>query len=251
MAAYRSVGRDVHFYDISRPIEILGRLMLTPSITEKTFLFALGILIVSGDPYHVYHRGHDTLLTPTNNAQGRISITDEWYITRTLSQTVSGRDEAFQERVRERDGKCVIIGIVNPDRLVALNDWSSYHAAHIFPVSAEELFIRNNFCRWITNREADDTGIAINPDENYRIIRFRDDIFNVGRRLLDPVCRTPGNVSSVSDELLRWHFRAGEPVFETDFPPGSDMVGEICSGPDAIKRVEAELFSRLGGLSFA
>ena len=41
-------------------------------------------------------------------------------------------------------------------------------------------------------------------------------------------------------QLLRWHFRqavltnmkgAGEPVFEHDFPPGSDIVGEILCGP--------------------
>lgn len=43
-----------------------------------------------------------------------------------------------------------------------------------------------------------------------------------------------------SGHLLRWHFRqavlinmkgAGEPIFENDFPPGSDMVGSIISGP--------------------
>jgi hypothetical protein len=42
------------------------------------------------------------------------------------------------------------------------------------------------------------------------------------------------------DELLRWGFRqavlanmkgAGEPVFEHDFPPGSDIVGDILHGP--------------------
>ena len=56
------------------------------------------------------------------------------------------------------------------------------------------------------------------------------------------------------DELLRWHFRqavltnmrgAGEPVFEHDFPPGSDMVGSILKGPKATERMEFELFSRL------
>ena len=56
------------------------------------------------------------------------------------------------------------------------------------------------------------------------------------------------------DELLRWHFRqtvlanmrgAGEPVFEFDFPPGSDIVGEILSGPKAAERMEFELFNRL------
>jgi len=57
------------------------------------------------------------------------------------------------------------------------------------------------------------------------------------------------------DELLRWHFRqavlinmrgAGEPVFEHDFPPGSDIVGAILRGPKAAERMESELFSRLG-----
>jgi hypothetical protein len=56
-----------------------------------------------------------------------------------------------------------------------------------------------------------------------------------------------------SDELLRWHFRqavfanmrgAGEPIFETDFPPGSDALGEMCRGPKAAERMEFELFSR-------
>jgi hypothetical protein len=56
------------------------------------------------------------------------------------------------------------------------------------------------------------------------------------------------------DELLRWHFRqavltnmrgAGEPVFEHDFPPGSDMMGDILRGPRAVERMEFELFGRL------
>ncbi|KAK9359494.1 hypothetical protein V1504DRAFT_205067 [Lipomyces starkeyi] len=40
---------------------------------------------------------------------------------------------------------------------------------------------------------------------------------------------------------------AGEPSFETDFPPGTDMMGKILSGPAAAKQMEAELSSRLGG----
>ena len=56
------------------------------------------------------------------------------------------------------------------------------------------------------------------------------------------------------DELLRWHFRqavlanmrgAGEPKFEHDFPPGSDIIGDILSGPKAAERMEFELFNRL------
>ena len=38
---------------------------------------------------------------------------------------------------------------------------------------------------------------------------------------------------------------AGEPVFECDFPPGSDIMGEIISGPMAAERMEFELFSRM------
>ena len=37
----------------------------------------------------------------------------------------------------------------------------------------------------------------------------------------------------------------GEPEFEHDFPPGSDMVGVVLSGPKAAERMEFELFSRL------
>jgi hypothetical protein len=56
------------------------------------------------------------------------------------------------------------------------------------------------------------------------------------------------------DALLRWHFRqavfthmkgAGEPIFEHDFPPGSDIIGHILRGPRAADRMEFELFGRL------
>jgi len=63
--------------------------------------------------------------------------------------------------------------------------------------------------------------------------------------------------TSIKDQLLRWHFwqavlknmkGAGEPVFEHDFPPGSDIVGSILEGPKAAKRMEFELFSRFAGM---
>lgn len=38
---------------------------------------------------------------------------------------------------------------------------------------------------------------------------------------------------------------AGEPSFEHDFPPGSDIIGSILEGPEAAKRMEFELFNRL------
>jgi len=38
---------------------------------------------------------------------------------------------------------------------------------------------------------------------------------------------------------------AGELIFECDFPPSSDMIGGIISGPGAGELMEFELFGRL------
>ena len=74
---------------------------------------------------------------------------------------------------------------------------------------------------------------ANNTQDNYKITSFVPDDWSVDGRVLDPVCRNPTDPHSVSDELLRWHFRqavlanmrgAGEPVFEHDFPHGTDML---------------------------
>lgn len=73
-------------------------------------------------------------------------------------------------------------------------------------------------------------------------------------KTLDPVCRNQADPLHVPDQLLRWHYRqsvlanvrgAGEPVFEHDFPPGTDMVGEILAGPYGKERFEIELQNRL------
>jgi len=88
--------------------------------------------------------------------------------------------------------------------------------------------------------------------DNYKIVCFSTDSKCIaGRRLDQQFLEDPRRPV---DQLLRWHFRqavlanmrgAGEPVFEFDFPPGSDMMGEIMSGPRAGDRMEFELFSRL------
>ena len=69
----------------------------------------------------------------------------------------------------------------------------------------------------------------------------------ISQEFLDDPKRPP-------DELLRWHFRqailvnmkgAGEPIFEQDFPPGSDIMKDIRNGPKAVERMEYEISSRL------
>ena len=88
--------------------------------------------------------------------------------------------------------------------------------------------------------------------DNYKIVCFGPDGEGIaGNHLDQQFLQDPHRPV---DQLLRWHFRqavfanmrgAGEPIFEVDFPPGSDMMGEIMSGPKAAERMEFELFSRL------
>ncbi|KAK9327123.1 HNH endonuclease-domain-containing protein [Lipomyces starkeyi] len=288
----RSLRRDIHFYDASKPDRPLGGLRLNRSTTAKNFLFMLNIVIVADCPYSVTLRGSGVTLTPTDeplrpgdydlkadSPVGLISVTDEPCILRIWSHTLSSRESRFRNLVRERDGKCDITGLVNTD--ADIGDWTTFEAAHIFPVSHRDYFRNQGFSRWITNRTGEqDIGInscqngllmqsnvhqlfdsfkfSINPDDDYKIVNFDSDLLGLDGRVLDPVCRDPNDERSVRDELLRWHFRqavlanmrsAGEPVLEFDFPPGTDMVGEILSGPEAAKRMEAELFSRLHQIS--
>lgn len=92
--------------------------------------------------------------------------------------------------------------------------------------------------------------------KNYKITSFIPDDVGVDGRILDPVCRNPANPNHTSDHLLCWHFRqsvlanmrgAGEPSFEHDFPPQSNMLKEILEGPFPIEQFEMELSSRLQG----
>ena len=76
--------------------------------------------------------------------------------------------------------------------------------------------------------------------DGYKIVSFAPDEDGIDGRILEPACRDPTNPSSVSDEILRWHFRqsvlanmrgSGEPVFETDFPPGTDQIKTLSNEP--------------------
>jgi hypothetical protein len=95
---------------------------------------------------------------------------------------------------------------------------------------------------------------SINPDDNYKVVCFEADGDGIAGKHLDQ--EFLDNPRRPADQLLRWHFRqavfvnmrgaAGEPVFEHDFPPGSDIMGQILHGPKAAERMEFELFGRLG-----
>lgn len=75
---------------------------------------------------------------------------------------------------------------------------------------------------------------------------------------LQAVCRDQNNQYCISAPLLWWHFQqavlanmrgAGAPIFEDDFPPGTDQMGEILQGPMARQRMEFEMANRLHGVN--
>ena len=93
--------------------------------------------------------------------------------------------------------------------------------------------------------------------DNYKIIMFVPDDWGIDGRTLDPICRDPNDPNHVSEEVLRWHFRqsvlanmrgGGEPIFETDFPPGTDMMATMRAEPYSKERFEMEIASRLSKL---
>jgi hypothetical protein len=70
--------------------------------------------------------------TPSQTSLGDIHITDEPWIHRLIPHNVSGREDAFHQGVRSRDGKCVISGVVNTSNY--RGSWIGFEAAHIFPL---------------------------------------------------------------------------------------------------------------------
>jgi hypothetical protein len=95
--------------------------------------------------------------------------------------------------------------------------------------------------------------LKVLSQDNYKVVTFRPNSRGIGGHHLDQEYFARSDAPL--DSLLRWHFRqavlanmrgAGEPTFEHDFPPGSDIVGDILHGPKAAGRMEFELFGRLG-----
>ncbi|KAL1970611.1 hypothetical protein VTN77DRAFT_4255 [Rasamsonia byssochlamydoides] len=165
----------------------------------------------------------------------------------------------------------------NPQEYIEAGVWDSFQATHIFPLAYLELWNQLNFNKYITvpgpggdNINSVQNGIllrdhmhtlfdtyafTISPNHGYKIICFHPDVDNIAGTYPDRSFTS--NPSRPPDELLNWHFRQailtnmkgmGEPCFENDFPPGSDMVGQILRGPKAGERMEFELFTRLGHL---
>jgi len=213
---------------------------------------------------------------------GTIRVSDEPWIYRLTSPIVTRREDRFRHEILHRDRKCVISGLSLPQAFVRAHNSIGFEAVHIFPQEHESLWIQYNYQQWITDME-DATGsskinsaqngfllqktvqqlfdqylVSVNPDDGYKVVVFSFDLLGLDGRILDPACRNPTDPHRVSHQALRWHYRqsvlanvrrGGEPVFEHDFPPGTDMLGEIHAGPYGQERFELEMGARLREVS--
>ncbi|OJD14614.1 hypothetical protein AJ78_05044 [Emergomyces pasteurianus Ep9510] len=281
----RAAYRNVRFYDASTGASIGGFYQNGSITEENLIWILNDVLLIvePEHPCTIQNRASGQTMTPSSNpvavgdydiySTGSIQVTNERWSARLISHSVSGREDKFRDGVRARDGKCVISGTVNPR--AQWGNWEGFEAAHIFPLQKESLWVDLNFERWITD-DAGGTKIhsiqngllmagnlhscfdqylfSINPDDGYKIVEFEPSTWGIDGRILDPVCRNPSTNTRVSDELLRWHFRqsvlanmrgVGEPIFESDFPPGSDMMATLRDELHGKERFELELESRL------
>ncbi|KAF8449902.1 HNH endonuclease-domain-containing protein [Kalaharituber pfeilii] len=279
MAGNRSAGRDVHIYDVNDPTTVLGGLILTNGITNANLYSMVEVFLLFDGAYILQHEDGTEL---QRNGQalrrgsyyivtnGRIVVNNEPWLVRTNSASSGSRFIAFRDSVRDRDRRCVM---TREGALAEYGIWFGFEAAHVFPLAYEGHWNDQQFDRWITivpvsggsinsvqnglllradiHSLFENYAISINPDDGYKIVCFLPDTKGIAGTYLDQ--QLLGDNRRPVDQLLRWHFRqavlanmrgAGEPIFENDFPPGSDMMGEIMSGPRASERMEFELFNR-------
>ncbi|PUU79019.1 hypothetical protein B9Z19DRAFT_1047514 [Tuber borchii] len=284
----RSPWRDTYIYASDNRSSVLGGLWVAEGVTNANLYSMLEIFCLFTDTFDLRDSSERLVerdgqrLKPGNYyifTAGSITITKEVALTRTPSLPSGTRVTPFTDAVRQRDRRCIITG--RPARLAHLNSWDTFEATHIFPLAYEEYWNDFGYHRWITVPPANESDgtinsvqngillgsdmqclfdsyrLAINPNDNYKIVCFAPNTldYSIAGRHLDQTFLD--NPHRPVDQVLRWHFRqavlvnmkgAGEACFETDFPPGSDMIGEIMSGAKAAERMEFELFTRFNAM---
>ncbi|CUS08064.1 unnamed protein product, partial [Tuber aestivum] len=224
MSINGSRWRNVSFHDAANPEEALGGFVQNGSITEANFLDILGIMLVVGEsPLRVQERISSCVVSRTDVPLTTgvydiyCEVHDELWMRRAISHNITGRDRAFRHRISNRDRKCLISGLVNPESNIQSLDWSGYEAAHIFPLEHESHWVQFNYSRWMTDMH-DAAGsskinssqnglllqsdlhnvfdlylLSVNPDDGYKVVVFTTDRLGLDGRILDPVCRSPTN----------------------------------------------------------
>ncbi|OBT42765.1 hypothetical protein VE00_06596 [Pseudogymnoascus sp. WSF 3629] len=226
---------------------------------------------------NVIQPGFYVLLSPAGEPV-RIPVNRQMPLPRTVSRPPSGssatpRSEKFRDRVRNRDGRCVITGIADPEFL-------ALEAAHIFPLAHLELWVSGKWKQQLSDDDIDtsESGInsvqngllldssahlffdkyalAIDPDNGYKVVSFRDapryENLTLIRRHNIPAKYQPCRA------LLKHHFRmavllnmkggAGYPEWDEDYSEGCDQVAEISESDQGKLRFETVLAERLNHL---
>jgi hypothetical protein len=191
----RSLDRNIHFSDERNPDAILGGLIQNGSVTEKNFLSMLNMILVTTSPIRVYAKATGILVLQTDvplqlgnyivSCDGKstsvlswvseliswldqIHVSNEIWLHRVISHSVSGRDDRFRDGVRARDGRCVISGTRNKS---TAGNWSPFEASHVFPLELESLWIQFDYGRWVDDID-DGAGISkINSCQNGLLLR--------------------------------------------------------------------------------
>lgn len=165
MSGHRSHFRNVRFFDEANPDVVLGGLVQNGSITERNFLTMLDIVFVTTAPIRVSAKDTGKVVSMVGtrldvrdylvSCEDEIQVSDEPWVHRITSHSVSGREDAFRDGIRARDNKCVISGRVHRNPHI----WTSFEAAHVFPLEKESLWIQFNYGRWITDMD-DTNGVS-------------------------------------------------------------------------------------------
>ena len=201
MTSPRASYRNIRLYDASTSTaEPLGGLYQHGSVTEANFIWMIrSVILIGGEnvtaiqhrqsgrnildsmspivaivpgEYDIFSQGR-LLLSKTDEGicsyyihvfTGPISLSDEPWIARVMSFSVSGREDTFRIGVRARDRKCVVTGTTNP--LEHLDWWPAFHAAHVFPLEHESHWLEYGYGRWITNMDDAPGRSKINSVQN-------------------------------------------------------------------------------------
>lgn len=258
----------------------IGGLQCVDGLTNVDLLQMVSILLITSSD-RVVQDAHGAVITENDDpvqpgdyivSANTVEVNDEMVYTRASSIATGERVREFREAVQERDKRCVVSKLEN---LNVEYGWAGFEAAHIFPLAYEQQWHENSYGRWISMVPAqggeinsvqngllltsslhqlfDQYFFTINPDNGFKVVLFMPaDTFRIGKEKLDG--RLLNHPAGPSVQLLRWHFRqavlanmrgAGEPIFEHDFQPGGDTMGEIMQGPKPAEHMQFQLFNRL------
>ncbi|KAI5838825.1 hypothetical protein DFP73DRAFT_580518 [Morchella snyderi] len=128
---------------------------------------------------------------------GMIRTSDEPWVQRIISYDVSGRDNVFREGIRARNGKCVITGVEKENLSIDITGMDD---------TTRESKINSCQNGFLLLASIHQHFNQYRLSVNYKIVVFGIDMLG---------------------SVLANMRGAGEPVFEHDFPPETDMMKEI------------------------